>query len=183
MKYVLDASVALSWVMPRPLTSKALALRDDFRNHIHELIAPSTFGAEVASGLTKAERQKLIPAVMACTCLLTFFGHRRCSMLTIHFCFGRLKSLQRSGAACMTASTSPLQNGRGASSSRWMTSFSRPSRKTSRSSFTWGRYESLAYFRGTSLRPVPLGESKQKAVRYLDIHEDDPLDEAQLAAC
>ena len=61
MKYVLDASVALSWVMPRPLTSKALALRDDFRNHIDELIAPSTFGAEVASGLTKAERQKVIP--------------------------------------------------------------------------------------------------------------------------
>lgn len=61
MKYVLDASVALSWVMPRPLTSKALTLRDDFRNHIHELIAPSTFAAEVASGLTKAERQKLIP--------------------------------------------------------------------------------------------------------------------------
>ena len=26
------------------------------------------------------------------------------------------------------------------------------------------------------------GESKQKEVRYLDIHEDDPLDEAQLAA-
>jgi predicted nucleic acid-binding protein len=43
------------------LTSKALALRDDFCNHIHELVAPSTFGAEVASGLTKAERQKLIP--------------------------------------------------------------------------------------------------------------------------
>ena len=56
MKYVLDASVALSWVMPRPLTLKALALRDDFRKHIHELVAPSTFGAEVASGLTKAER-------------------------------------------------------------------------------------------------------------------------------
>ncbi|MEK6261617.1 MAG: hypothetical protein AABP62_23710 [Planctomycetota bacterium] len=26
------------------------------------------------------------------------------------------------------------------------------------------------------------GESKQKEVRYLDIHEDDPLDEVQLAA-
>ena len=36
MKYVLDASVALSWVMPRPLTAKALALRDDFRHHVHE---------------------------------------------------------------------------------------------------------------------------------------------------
>jgi len=28
----------------------------------------------------------------------------------------------------------------------------------------------------------PPGESKRKEVRYLDIHEDDPLDEAQFAA-
>jgi len=40
----------------------------------------------------------------------------------------------------------------------------------------------LAFFRGTSLRPVPPGESKSKDTRYFDIHEDDPLDEAQLAA-
>ena len=32
------------------------------------------------------------------------------------------------------------------------------------------------------LRPVPPGESKQKEVRYLDIREDDQLDEAQFAA-
>ena len=44
------------------------------------------------------------------------------------------------------------------------------------------KYVKVAFFRGTSLRPVPPGESKQKEVRYLDIHEDDPLDEAQLAA-
>ena len=44
------------------------------------------------------------------------------------------------------------------------------------------RYLKVAFFRGASLRPVPPGESKQKEVRYLDIHEDDPLDEAQLAA-
>jgi len=43
-------------------------------------------------------------------------------------------------------------------------------------------YVKVAFFRGTSLRPVPPGESKQKNVRYLDIHEDDQLDEAQLAA-
>ncbi|MBI2803511.1 MAG: type II toxin-antitoxin system VapC family toxin [Planctomycetes bacterium] len=60
MKYVLDASVALAWVIPRPMTLKADALRDDYRNAIHELIAPSTFPAEIASGLTKAERQKII---------------------------------------------------------------------------------------------------------------------------
>jgi hypothetical protein len=40
----------------------------------------------------------------------------------------------------------------------------------------------VAFFRGASLRPVPPGSSKHKDVRYLDIHEDDPLDEAQLAA-
>jgi hypothetical protein len=38
------------------------------------------------------------------------------------------------------------------------------------------------FLRGTSLRPVPPGESKQKDVRYLDIHADDQLDEAQFVA-
>ena len=44
------------------------------------------------------------------------------------------------------------------------------------------KYVKLTFFRGTSLRPVPPGPSKQKEVRYLDIHEDDPLDEKQLAS-
>ena len=44
------------------------------------------------------------------------------------------------------------------------------------------KYVKVAFFRGASLRPVPPGESKQKDVRYLDIHEYDQLDEAQLAA-
>jgi hypothetical protein len=44
------------------------------------------------------------------------------------------------------------------------------------------RYVKVTFFRGASLRPVPPGESKQKDVRYLDIHEDDSIDEARLAA-
>src|SRR5438552_16058952 len=44
------------------------------------------------------------------------------------------------------------------------------------------KYVKVAFFRGTSLRPLPPGESKQLEVRYLDIHEDDQVDEAQLAA-
>ena len=43
------------------------------------------------------------------------------------------------------------------------------------------KYVKVAFFRGTSLRPVPPGESKDKDTRYLDIHEDDKLDEAQVA--
>jgi hypothetical protein len=44
------------------------------------------------------------------------------------------------------------------------------------------KYVKVAFFRGTSLKPVPPGESKQKEVRYLDIHEADKLDEAQFAS-
>jgi hypothetical protein len=42
-------------------------------------------------------------------------------------------------------------------------------------------YVKVAFFRGTSLRPLPPGESKHKDVRYVDIHEGD-LDEAQFVA-
>jgi len=43
------------------------------------------------------------------------------------------------------------------------------------------KYVKVTFFRGTSLRPVPPGESKHKEVRYLDVHEDEELDEAQFA--
>jgi hypothetical protein len=42
------------------------------------------------------------------------------------------------------------------------------------------KYVKVTFFRGTSLRPVPPGESKHPEVRYLDIHENDQF-EAQLA--
>ena len=40
----------------------------------------------------------------------------------------------------------------------------------------------VAFFRGTSLSPLPPGESKSEDVRYLDIHEDDQLDEGLLTS-
>jgi hypothetical protein len=43
-------------------------------------------------------------------------------------------------------------------------------------------YVKVAFFNGASLRPLPPGESRHKDVRYLDIHEDDRLDEPRLAA-
>ena len=41
------------------------------------------------------------------------------------------------------------------------------------------RYIKVAFFRGTSLNPVPAVESKQKDVRYFHIHEGDSIDESQ----
>ena len=39
----------------------------------------------------------------------------------------------------------------------------------------------MTFFNGTSLRPVPPGESQHKEVRHLDIREGE-FDEAQIAA-
>ncbi|HUQ71051.1 MAG TPA: type II toxin-antitoxin system VapC family toxin [Planctomycetaceae bacterium] len=60
MKYVLDASVAVKFVLPEHDSAKALALEADFRNQSHELIAPDTFPVEVAHALTKAERRGIL---------------------------------------------------------------------------------------------------------------------------
>jgi hypothetical protein len=43
------------------------------------------------------------------------------------------------------------------------------------------KYVKVAFFRGAALRPVPPGKSKDKFVRYLDIHENDQFNEAQFA--
>jgi len=43
----------------------------------------------------------------------------------------------------------------------------------------FAKYIKVAFFNGAMLRPLPPGESKQPKVRYLNIHEDDKLDEAQ----
>ena len=44
------------------------------------------------------------------------------------------------------------------------------------------KYVKVAFFRGTSLHPLPPVESTQKEVRYLHIHEDDQLDEELVAS-
>ncbi len=44
------------------------------------------------------------------------------------------------------------------------------------------KYVKVAFFRGSSLHPPPPGESKHEEVRYLDIRENDALDEALLTS-
>src|SRR5258705_3991834 len=47
---------------------------------------------------------------------------------------------------------------------------------------TFTNYVKVTFFRGTALRPLPPGESQNKDARYLDIHEDDTLDEELVAS-
>jgi predicted nucleic acid-binding protein len=48
MKCVLDASVVIKWVIVEPDSTKAIRLREHYRNGIHELIAPESFTIECA---------------------------------------------------------------------------------------------------------------------------------------
>ena len=44
------------------------------------------------------------------------------------------------------------------------------------------KYVKVAFFRGTSLRPLPPVESRQKLVRYVHLHENEKIDEELLAS-
>jgi predicted nucleic acid-binding protein len=57
MKYVLDSNVALKWVLPEPDDAKAIRIRDEFRQGLHELLSPDVFPIEVAHALARAERR------------------------------------------------------------------------------------------------------------------------------
>jgi predicted nucleic acid-binding protein len=60
MRYVLDASVGIKWVMNKVDSAEARQLRDDFRSQTHELIAPDSFPLEAAHALTKAGRRGIV---------------------------------------------------------------------------------------------------------------------------
>ncbi len=60
MKYVLDSSAALPWVLPEKDSAKAIRLRDEARHSVHQVLAPDIFPAEVFNSLLKAERTKRI---------------------------------------------------------------------------------------------------------------------------
>ena len=44
------------------------------------------------------------------------------------------------------------------------------------------RYIKVTFFKGGALQPPPPGESKHREVRYLDVHENEAVDEVQFAA-
>ena len=44
------------------------------------------------------------------------------------------------------------------------------------------KYVKVTFLRGAELQPVPPGPSKDKHARYLDIREDEPIDEALVAS-
>jgi predicted nucleic acid-binding protein len=60
MNYVLDASVALKWVLTERDSDKALDLRDRARRGLCKLLAPDVFPVEIAHALTRAERRGLL---------------------------------------------------------------------------------------------------------------------------
>jgi predicted nucleic acid-binding protein len=60
MRFILDSSVALKWVLPDQDSAKAIRLRDEFHAGLHELLAPDVLPIEVGHALTKAETRQVI---------------------------------------------------------------------------------------------------------------------------
>jgi len=58
MKSVLDANVALKWVLAEPDSSKARQLRDQFQKAIRELLALDPFEVEIAQTLTRTNQPR-----------------------------------------------------------------------------------------------------------------------------
>jgi len=57
---ILDALVALKWVLAEPDSDVALRLRLEFEQGLRELIAPDIFPAECGHALTGAERKRVL---------------------------------------------------------------------------------------------------------------------------
>jgi len=57
MRYVLDSNVALKWVLPETDDAKAIRIRDDYRQGLHQLMSPDVYPIEIAHSLARAERR------------------------------------------------------------------------------------------------------------------------------
>ncbi len=57
MRYVLDAAIALRWVLPEADAAQAIALQQRLWDGRDEFFAPDIFAVEIAHSLTRAERQ------------------------------------------------------------------------------------------------------------------------------
>jgi predicted nucleic acid-binding protein len=75
MRYVLDSSVAVKWVLEEEHSDRARQLRDDARNGVHQLLAPDVFPVELGHALTRAERQGRINAPDGWSSWLAVMAH------------------------------------------------------------------------------------------------------------
>jgi predicted nucleic acid-binding protein len=60
MTLILDASIALKWVLAEPDSAAALQLRNDLLGGHRTFVAPDHFPYEIGYALTKAERRRAI---------------------------------------------------------------------------------------------------------------------------
>jgi predicted nucleic acid-binding protein len=60
MRFILDASIALKWVLEEPDSIPAMHVRDEAAAGRYDLLAPDVFPFEIAYALTKAERRRAV---------------------------------------------------------------------------------------------------------------------------
>src|SRR3954453_9150931 len=110
MKLVLDSSVAIKWVLREKGTPKAVRLRNEFRQGLHELLSPDIFPVEVAHALTRAERRGVIRPSAAIRRLHNILTFSPTFHAFLPSCRRPSASPRRPVSESTTASTSPWRS-------------------------------------------------------------------------
>lgn len=77
MKYVLDSSVALKWVLAEVDSHKAIRLRDAYVAGVHELIAPDIFASPTFTASQSICQRSMPSSGMASNCSVVKVGDSR----------------------------------------------------------------------------------------------------------
>ena len=110
MKYVLDSSVAVKFVLPEPDSGKAIRLLDEYSKALHELIAPDIFSTEVANALVSAERSARIKKGECASLFYNVMSNAPVFYPANPLSFERWKSRLTHAKPSTTASISPSPN-------------------------------------------------------------------------
>jgi hypothetical protein len=61
---VLDSCVAVKWFLVEADSTRAIQLRDEFDQQVHEVLAPDVFPIEIAHALSRVEQRGLIQSLL-----------------------------------------------------------------------------------------------------------------------
>ena len=114
MKYALDSCSGFKWLVVEQDTDKARKLRDEYRQGVHELIAPDVFPVEVCHALTRAERQGRITPAEGVQLMADMLNTLPALFPSLPLLPRATRSRREPASASTTAFTSPWPSGRGA---------------------------------------------------------------------
>jgi hypothetical protein len=115
MKYVIDTSVDIKTYVQERDSGRAVRLRDEYHQGVHELIAPDIFPTEMCNVLMILERAGKIRPGEAALFFRQFLSELPPLFAAVPCCRGPLRSPSSSSKPCTTVCTWRLRSAKDAS--------------------------------------------------------------------